>query len=77
MRPFAATLAALVFSASALGAAAQPAGKVRSPVEYEAAFSAMARERADGVLVFSTPMFIADAPRLAELALARKLEGMI
>jgi putative ABC transport system substrate-binding protein len=49
---------------------------VRSPAEYEAAFTAMARERADGVLVLSTPMFIADAARLAELALARKLPSL-
>jgi putative ABC transport system substrate-binding protein len=49
---------------------------VRSAAEYEAAFSAMARERADGVLVLSTPMFIADAPRLAELALVHKLPSL-
>jgi putative ABC transport system substrate-binding protein len=40
---------------------------VRSPTEYESAFSAMVRERADGVLVLSTPLFIAGAKRLAEL----------
>jgi putative ABC transport system substrate-binding protein len=66
----------------AIESAAPPLGlqvqsvPVRSPAEYEAAFSAMARERADGVLVLSTPMFIADAPRLAELALAHKLPSL-
>jgi putative ABC transport system substrate-binding protein len=66
----------------AIESAAPPLGlrvqsvPVRSPAEYEAAFSTMARERADGVLVLSTPMFIADAPRLAELALARKLPSL-
>ena len=66
----------------AIESAAPPLGlqvqsvPVRSPAEYKAAFSAMARERADGVLVLSTPMFIADAPRLAELALAHKLPSL-
>jgi putative ABC transport system substrate-binding protein len=66
----------------AIESAAPPLGlrvqsvPVRSPAEYEAAFSAMARERADGVLVLSTPMFIADAQRLAELALERKLPSL-
>ena len=66
----------------AIESAAPPLGlqvqsvPVRSPAEYEAAFAAMVRERADGVLVLSTPMFIADAPQLAELALARKLPSL-
>jgi putative ABC transport system substrate-binding protein len=49
---------------------------VRSATEYERAFSAMARERADGVLVLSTPLFIAGAKRLAELALTHKLPSL-
>jgi putative tryptophan/tyrosine transport system substrate-binding protein len=66
----------------AIESAAPPLGlqvqsvPVRSPAEYEAAFAAMVRERADGVLVLSTPMFIADAPQLAELALAHKLPSL-
>lgn len=49
---------------------------VRSATEYESAFSAMVRERANGVLVLSTPLFIAGAKRLAELALTHKLPSM-
>jgi putative ABC transport system substrate-binding protein len=49
---------------------------VRTPAEYEAAFSAMVKNRAGGVLVLSTPMFIASAERLAELALKHKLPSL-
>jgi putative ABC transport system substrate-binding protein len=46
---------------------------VRSATEYENAFAAIVRERSNGVLVLSTPFFIADAKRLADLAAAHKL----
>jgi len=49
---------------------------VRSATEYESAFAAMVRERADGVLVLSTPLFIAGAKPLAELALRHKLPSL-
>jgi len=49
---------------------------VRSASEFEGAFSAMVRERANGVLVLSTPLFIAGAKRLAELALNHKLPSL-
>lgn len=49
---------------------------VRSATEYESAFSTMLREHADGVLVLSTPLFIADAKPLAELALRHKLPSL-
>jgi putative ABC transport system substrate-binding protein len=49
---------------------------VRSATEYESAFSAIIRERADGVLVLSTPLFIAGAKRLAELAMNHKLPSL-
>ena len=49
---------------------------VRSATEFESAFSAMVRERANGVLVLSTPLFIAGAKRLAELALSHKLPSL-
>lgn len=49
---------------------------VRSATEYEGAFSTMIRERADGVLVLSTPLFIAGATSLAELALRHKLPSL-
>jgi putative ABC transport system substrate-binding protein len=44
--------------------------------EYEAAFATMVRNSADGVLVLSTPLFIASGKRLAELALAHKLPSL-
>jgi putative ABC transport system substrate-binding protein len=49
---------------------------VLSASEYETAFSTMLRERADGVLVLSTPLFISGAKRLAELALTHKLPSL-
>jgi putative ABC transport system substrate-binding protein len=49
---------------------------VGSATEYESAFSAMVREHADGVLVLSTPLFIAGAQPLADLALAHKLPSL-
>jgi putative ABC transport system substrate-binding protein len=49
---------------------------VRSATEYESAFSAMVRERADGALVLSTPLFIAGARQFAELALKHKLPSL-
>src|SRR5262245_35890153 len=49
---------------------------VRSATEYESAFRAIVEERADAVLVLSTPLFIAGAKRLAELSLAHKLPSL-
>jgi len=49
---------------------------VRSATEFDSAFSAIVRERAGGVLVLSTPLYIAGANRLAELALTHKLPSL-
>jgi len=49
---------------------------VRSATEYESAFSSIVRERADGVLVLSTPLFIAGAKQLAQLAIAHRLPSL-
>jgi putative ABC transport system substrate-binding protein len=49
---------------------------VRSASEYESAFSTMVRERADGVLVLATLLFIAGAKPLADLALRHKLPSL-
>jgi putative ABC transport system substrate-binding protein len=49
---------------------------VRSATEYDSAFTTIVGERADAVLVLSTPLFIAGAKRLAELCLARKLPSL-
>jgi putative tryptophan/tyrosine transport system substrate-binding protein len=49
---------------------------VRSANEYDSAFMTIVRDRADAVLVLSTPLFIAGAQPLAELALAHKLPSL-
>ncbi len=59
----------------ALGLRIQPV-PVRSATEFDSAFSAIVRERASGVLVLSTPLFIAQARQLADLAMKHKLPTM-
>jgi putative tryptophan/tyrosine transport system substrate-binding protein len=59
----------------ALGLQIQPVA-VRSATEFDSVFSAIVRERADAVLVLSTPIFIAEAKRLAELVLTHKLPSL-
>ncbi len=49
---------------------------VRSATEFDGAFSAIVQERAGGVLVLSTPLFMGGARRLAELAMKHKLPTM-
>jgi putative ABC transport system substrate-binding protein len=49
---------------------------VRSAAQFDAAFSLIARERADSVLVLSTPLFIAGAKPIAELALKHKMPSL-
>ena len=49
---------------------------VRSATEYDGAFTAIVGERAEAVLVLSTPLFVAGAKRLAELSLAYKLPSL-
>lgn len=49
---------------------------VRDTAEFDSAFADIAREDADGILVLSTPLFIAGAKRLAELALAHRLPSL-
>lgn len=46
---------------------------VRTAAEFEGAFSAIVQKRAGGVLVLSTPLFIAGAKSLADLALKHRL----
>lgn len=50
-----------------LGMRIQPVA-VRSGAEYERAFSSIDQERANGVLVLSTPLFMGGAKELADLA---------
>lgn len=58
-----------------LGMRIQPVA-VRSAAEYERAFSSIVQERANGVLVLSTPLFMGGAKELADLALTHKLPTM-
>jgi putative ABC transport system substrate-binding protein len=68
-------LAALTAAGPKLDIRIQPI-PVSSASEYEAAFVAMVREGAEGTLFLSTPLYIADTKRLADLALANKLPSM-
>jgi putative ABC transport system substrate-binding protein len=68
-------LKAVEAAGPALGLRIQPVA-VRSAREFDSAFSAISRERAGGVLVLSTPLFIAGAKSLAELAMTHKLPTM-
>lgn len=49
---------------------------VRREADFGGAFSTIARERADGVLVLSTPLFIAGAGPLAQLALKHRVPSL-
>jgi len=53
----------------------QPVG-VRTSTELEGAFAAMVRERAQGVLVLGTAIFVAERQRVAELAIKHRLPAM-
>jgi putative ABC transport system substrate-binding protein len=68
-------LRAVEAAGPALGMQIQPVA-ARSATEYDTAFATMLRDRADAVLVLSTPLFIAGAKRLAELALTHKLPSL-
>jgi len=59
----------------ALGLRLQPLA-VRNAAEFDGAFAAMVHERAGGVLVLSTPLFMGGARRLAELAMRHRLPSM-
>lgn len=68
-------LKAIEVAGPSLGLHIQAVG-VRSAAEFKGAFSAMDRERANGVLVLSTPLFIAGGKQLAALALTHKLPSL-
>jgi len=59
----------------ALGLRLQPLA-VPGATEFGSAFSAIVQERAGGVLVLSTPLFMGGARQLAELAMKHKLPTM-
>ncbi len=49
---------------------------VGNATEFDSAFSAIVQERAGGVLILSTPLFIGGGRQLAELAIKHKLPTM-
>jgi putative ABC transport system substrate-binding protein len=51
--------------------------EARGPAEFESAFAAMARERADALLVTGSSTFLAHRARLAELAMKGRLPTML
>jgi putative tryptophan/tyrosine transport system substrate-binding protein len=59
----------------ALGLTLQPVA-VRSATEFDTAFSTIVQERADGVVILSTPLFMGGARQLADLAMTHKLPTM-
>jgi putative ABC transport system substrate-binding protein len=68
-------LAALELAGPKLNVKVQPV-PVGAANEYEQAFAAMVRERADAALFLSTPLYIGDARRLADLALAHRVASL-
>jgi putative ABC transport system substrate-binding protein len=68
-------LKAVEAAAPSIGLQVQPV-PVRAAAEFESAFVAINNEGADGVLVLSTPLFIAGARPLAQLALKYKLPSL-
>jgi putative tryptophan/tyrosine transport system substrate-binding protein len=49
---------------------------VRSAKEFDGAFTTIAQERAGGVLVLSTPLFMGGARQLADLAIKHRVPSM-
>jgi putative ABC transport system substrate-binding protein len=68
-------LKAIQTAGPSLGLKVLPA-PVRGTAEFADAFSAITREGADGVLVLSTPLFIAGAKPLAELAIRHRVPSL-
>jgi putative ABC transport system substrate-binding protein len=66
------TLRETEVAARALGVALQALG-VRGPTEFDAAFSAMSRERAGALVVTTSPIFFAERKRLMELVAKHRL----
>ena len=59
-------------AAQALGVQLHPVG-VQSPPDFEGAFATMARERADGLIVVPSTVFVFHRVRIADLALKSRL----
>ena len=46
---------------------------VRGPLEFETAFATIAKARAEGVIVFSDPVFLTESKRIADLAMKSRM----
>jgi putative ABC transport system substrate-binding protein len=68
-------LKALELAGPTLNVRIQPV-PVSAANEYEQAFAAIVRERAEAVLFLSTPLYIGDAKRLADLAKAYRIASL-
>jgi putative ABC transport system substrate-binding protein len=68
-------LKALEVAGPTLNVKIQPV-PVSAANEYEQAFAAMIRERAEAALFLSTPLYIGDAKRLADLARANRVASL-
>ena len=68
-------LKALEAAGPKLGVGIQPV-PVGSASEYAQAFALMVSQRAEGALFLSTPLYIGDAKRLADLALNHRIPSM-
>jgi putative ABC transport system substrate-binding protein len=62
-------------AAQVLGIALQSV-EIRGPDDFDTAFSAMAKERADALIAFSDPVIVLHQRRIADLAAKRRLPGM-
>ena len=49
---------------------------VRAASEYDGAFAAISRNHTEAVLILPTPLYLAGARRIAQLAIAHKLPSM-
>ena len=70
------TLKELRVAAGTLGVRLQPL-EVRGPQDFDRAFAAMSRERADAILLLPTALSPTHGARLADLALKRRLPAMV
>ena len=62
-------------AAQVLGMTLQPV-EIRGPDDFDTAFSAMTKERADALIAFSDPVIVLHRRRIADLAAKRHLQAM-
>jgi ABC-type uncharacterized transport system substrate-binding protein len=62
-------------AAQVLGMTIQPV-EIRGPDDFDTAFSAMSRERADALIAFSDPLIVSHGRRIVDLAARSRLSAM-